>query len=318
MKIAIYVCVNKKFIPLLMLFLDSFKMNANIKVDYDFYCFVDNMNIVTPDLVKRYHWVRFEQTTTTQLSNYTEWHNLFFYGMSMKIFALEKLYDSYDRIIYFDVDIIINGDLNSLITYDLVGNSIAAVPDFQKHRRNSDMISDNHITHVIEYRKKIIDNTDQYFNSGMYIIDNPLSILNTPYDDFAKEFRPTLVDQDYLNYVYKNDVLILPDCWNYMCDNAYTSFMSYQERINDSIAMGNAMVQHFHGGSKPWKAPNTSWYFELLTQMNTNMFFVIYDGLLDHFLSKSEFKWLVDSIAVNRPLLQKTDELANKYSQYIK
>ena len=40
-----------------------------------------------------------------------------------------------------------------------------------------------------------------------------------------------------LNYVYKNDVLILPDCYNYICDNAYTGFMSYQDRINDSIAI---------------------------------------------------------------------------------
>ena len=300
-----------------MLFLDSFSKYSNIKTTYDFYCFVDRIGIVSDDLRGRYPWVIFKETPTTKLLNYTDWHNLFFYGMSMKVFALEQLYNLYDRIIYFDVDMIINSDLNSLIDYNLDGKSIAAVPDFQTHRRDETKINQNHISQVLQYREKLIGTTgSQYFNSGMYILDNAAKIIDTPYDVFAEKFRPSLVDQDYLNYVFKNDVLIIPDYYNYMCDNVYVSFLSYQDRISDSIAMGSACVQHFHGGSKPWKYSTTSWYFELLTQMNTTRFFEIYDGLVDYFLTKSEFKWLTDNIATNRELLQKTDALASGFDRY--
>lgn len=78
MKLAIYVCVNKRFIPLLLLFLESFNNNANISTDYDFYCFVDRMSIIPEILKTKYDWVKFRETKTTNLNNYTSWDNSFF------------------------------------------------------------------------------------------------------------------------------------------------------------------------------------------------------------------------------------------------
>jgi hypothetical protein len=45
-------------------------------------------------------------------------------------------------------------------------------------------------------------------------------------------------------------------------------------------------------------------------------FFVVYNGLLDYFLSKPDFKWLTNGIADNTPLLKKTDEIATSYEKY--
>lgn len=310
MKLAIYVCVNKRFIPLLLLFLESFNNNANISTDYDFYCFTDRMSIIPEILKTKYDWVKFRETKTTNLNNYTSWDNSFFYGMSLKVFALQELMQDYDRIIYLDVDIIINGDLNEFVNYDLSGYGIGAVPDFQTNRRDPANLSVEHIKYVLDYREQLIGYSDRYFNSGVYIIDNPEKLNSIGYDEFAQKFSPSLVDQDYLNYVYRDDVFILPEKYNFMCDNIHVRDMSYQDRMIDSYNMSLAPIQHFHGSSKPWKGKDSFSYFELLSQMNTIRFFETYDSIYDYLQSNINYNWFTASVDKNRELLLRTDKLA--------
>lgn len=165
--------------------------------------------------------------------------------MSLKVFALQELIQDYDRIIYLDVDIIINGDLNEFVNYDLSGYGIGAVPDFQTNRRDLANLSVEHIKYVLDYREQLIGYSDRYFNSGVYIIDNPEKLNSIGYDEFAQKFSPSLVDQDYLNYVYRDDVFILPEKYNFMCDNTHVRDMSYQDRMIDSYNMSLARYSTF-------------------------------------------------------------------------
>ena len=316
MKLAMYVCVNKRFIPLLVLFLESFKNNANIKTKYDFYCFVDRLSIVPEYLKNKYEWVKFRETKTTNIQNYTSWDSSFFYGMSIKVFALYELMNDYDRIIYLDVDIIINGDLNDFVHCDLGGRGIGAVPDFQTNRRDKRKINLSHVKTTLEYRDTLVGSNELYFNSGVYIIDDPTSLDEIRYDEFATRFKPSLVDQDYLNYVYRGDVCLIPEKYNFMCDNTHLRDMSYQDRMIDSYNMSIAPIQHFHGSSKPWKCKSSFGYFELVSQMNTVRFFETYDSVYDIISSNVNYDWIIKNVDRNRELLQRTDRLAINFGKY--
>ena len=125
-----------------------------------------------------------------------------------------------------------------------------------------------------------------------------------------------MVDQDYLNYVYRGDVCLIPEKYNFMCDNTHLRDMSYQDRMIDSYNMSIAPIQHFHGSSKPWKCKSSFGYFELVSQMNTVRFFETYDSVYDIISSNVNYDWIIKNVDRNRELLQRTDRLAINFGKY--
>ncbi len=314
MRLAIYVCANAHYVPLMLMFLDSFAERANIRRPFDFYCYTDDDAVISAFSVRNeFEWVKFRKGRVSSLPNYTDWSDSFFYGMGMKIFALSELLANYDRVVYFDLDMMVNRDLNELVDIDLHGKAMGAVTDFQFSRRGTTEVASPVVADVLAYRDQLMGDAINYINSGMFVIDSRLAPPLPDYDRFADENRPSLVDQDYLNYVFAGHICVLPDTFNYMVDQVFINELPMERRILDCVAMGDAHVQHFHGAAKPWISRDSSCYNEILTQANTARFLEVFDRFKTAFEKEPEYAWLTDGVAQNRALAARTDAIAKRF-----
>lgn len=303
-KTAVYICTNAKFTHLGLMFHESFKRYSNITDEVDFIWYQDEESLGTIEIDN----IDCRLGKTTQLDNYTEWDDDFFYGMSIKVFALQELYQVYDRVIYFDVDVIINSDLTGLLNIDLQGKSVGAVPDICFQRW--DRIAADHVGSVLKHRDKLIGDYLDYVNTGMFVVDCTKNKQFPDYDELATEWQYCLVDQDYMNLAFIGDILMLPETYNYMVDLAFIDLFKPRRIIEQNGMQSISAVQHFHGSAKPWVLQGSDRDLRVLSAMSTNRFLEIYDYFKPLFHRVPELSWWYEAIERNRPLLERSDYLA--------
>ena len=119
---------------------------------------------------------------------------------SLYKFYIAEILKDIDRVIFLDGDIIVQEDLSSLYNIDLEGKQIGAVKDV--------------------VGMTFVNNGDpnfSYFNSGILLMDLDEMRKNNCASK-AMEYRKNGInermDQDALNYVFKDNVKILPFKWN--------------------------------------------------------------------------------------------------------
>ena len=142
-----------------------------------------------------------------------------------------------DRLLYLDVDIVIDGPLDELISLDMRGAAVAATYDVSIEEsldRNSQQISARNRPAGA-----------RYFNSGMLLIDRKRWLERDVAGQTLAFIPPRhgrgYVDQDFLNFVFA-DWLPLSPRWNCMI-----SFLEagLQEAIRPHVV-------HVTGFVKPW------------------------------------------------------------------
>lgn len=151
-----------------------------------------------------------------------------------------------DKVLYLDCDIIVNNSLKELFEIDIDNYYVCAVRD---------LYVDIDIDHkfLLNFYKEQV-----YFNSGVILINNYLcirdNISNTFFSVF-KEKRSILryVDQDILNYVFKDKVKIIDKKWNFY------PFRDYNFKYTNPTKE-EAIIVHFVG-HKPWNANTDKTYF---------------------------------------------------------
>ncbi len=134
-----------------------------------------------------------------------------------------------DRLVYFDTDMICDGDISYLATVELTDKLLGAVPDFE---------------HQLDYARKTLNfQGDNYFNSGLLVVN----LQKWQDDNISQKAIDTLIatmpkqlDQDVLNLIAANQVLWLP--------LGYNSITNILDKPCD-----NAVVIHYTGARKPWK-----------------------------------------------------------------
>lgn len=163
----------------------------------------------------------------------------------IRLFLPALLKGEYDRILYFDADLTIHGDVGRIFTLDLGGHAFAAVRSgvlFEKgegQRREAE----RHFAELGMTRPY------RYFNSGVLLIDidrwierkiteNALEFLRTS----AEKCR--LVDEDALNATVDGDFCAISPIWN----------MPSQKRPGHLAALqGRPVIIHHMGFNKPWR-----------------------------------------------------------------
>lgn len=249
MSTAIYICSNEKMAPLGHIFMDSWRKHNTESVDV--FWFVD-----TEELAEQIRAIHADVTVSvcgvTSLPNTSIYDDSYFYGMTMKIFALESFIGQYDRVVYFDVDTIINGDPSPILHCDLGGKSVGAVKDIAFDRWPQEKPVPIWFMPEFERRGALCGDPKSYVNSGMMVFDMTKITALPSLDEKAQEGSFVLLDQDYINHVFDGDIATLDESWNYMSDHIYAASMTLQRRMQTSLEMGRAVVQHFHANAKPW------------------------------------------------------------------
>ncbi|MDF4191012.1 glycosyltransferase [Ligilactobacillus salivarius] len=179
-------------------------------------------------------------------------------------FILADLLLNRDRIIYFDIDTLVLGDLTELWKIDLEGNFIGVARDAISYE---DM----------DVNQKFVFEKEVYFNSGVLLIDLNLfrkyeignklvkfAIDTTKYCKYG--------DQDVLNYYFMGALKILDFMWN--CGK------SLIDRNENRIK-----VIHFYGPEKPWYNNGTYSFYVRENIINMEHIYKLYQY---RFLQKSK------------------------------
>lgn len=134
-----------------------------------------------------------------------------------------------ERLIYLDADIIVNMDIEQLWNIPLGAANIAAVPD--------DVIIRQLGGNLNPLIRKGFVKQDAYFNSGVLLMDmiffrnNPQIMENIvaflEENDECKRYP----DQDYLNYIFRNSCLLLPNKFNLLVSYARLMDLSNDKAI---------------------------------------------------------------------------------------
>ncbi|MFA5322578.1 MAG: glycosyltransferase family 8 protein [Smithella sp.] len=156
------------------------------------------------------------------------------------------------RAVYFDGDIVVDGDISPMWDIDLNGYCAGVVPNGPDN-----LVKDNE--------------SDRYFNSGV-ILFNLEAIRKT---DFTREVDEAYkksgngfcdLDQGLLNATWKNRVRFIPFCWN-----TQTAFLKIKNKFKYKLwrHLKKPVVIHYTNAYKPWsiKCRNPLWrkYYKYLS-----------------------------------------------------
>lgn len=158
----------------------------------------------------------------------------------------ELLPESVDRILYLDIDIIVNGSLKELYDADFSGKMLCVCKDITAENGMCQMQQE--LFSEIGKKEQFV-----YFNAGVMLIN--IAKMRQLYNQGlnlvkkAVEMKDKLFayDQDLLNYLFWDDVVILDEKkYDLFARNAYNDGLGYQW-VKD-----NTVIIHYVG-RKPWQ-----------------------------------------------------------------
>lgn len=169
-----------------------------------------------------------------------------------RLLAARLLPEDVHKIIYFDCDIAVVGDILPLWQMDLTGKAIAGARGYGVWEKDPSC------------ERLGIDFFVGYFNAGVLLInldywrangvtDALLEYIITNYKDKSKFL---LRDQDTLNVVLQNKKIYFPDRFNfrvYVFTEEYWESYSLNQRKNYLEECKLASVIHYISGGKPWE-----------------------------------------------------------------
>lgn len=150
-----------------------------------------------------------------------------------------------EKVLYMDVDIIVQSDLSDLYNIDLEDKIIAGFYDYGMNRTES---GQNYLSSVLKIK------TNSYIQSGFLVLDlvsmRKYDVVNT-FKLLAKN-KYVLQDQDIINIACCNKIKILPPNRNIVCQS-FEMLELYRDDfiIYDKKDMFNNSIIHYNG-IKPW------------------------------------------------------------------
>lgn len=176
-------------------------------------------------------------------------------------FLIQQVLPFYDKVLYLDSDIIINGDIAELYDTELGENLLAAVHDI-------DFLGNLNVKHGLRmgYAADVLhmQNPYDYFQAGVLVLNTRAMREHYTMDqwlEYASNPEYIYNDQDVLNAHCEGKVTFLDWSWNVMHDcagrvenvfslapnDAYDAYMASREQPK---------IIHYAGFVKPWTDPD--------------------------------------------------------------
>ena len=176
-------------------------------------------------------------------------------------FLIQKLLPFYDKVLYLDSDIVINGDIAKLYNTDLQGKLLGAIRDI-------DFLANLNVKHGkrMGYAKNVLKmkNPYDYFQAGVLVLNTKaMRERYTIRQWLTYASNPAFIynDQDVLNAHCEGEVLYLPWEWNGVHDcggRVGNLFVQAPNDIYDAYmrSRNNPQIIHYAGFQKPWTDPD--------------------------------------------------------------
>lgn len=211
------------------------------------------------------------------------------------------------RIIYLDVDLVVEGDLAELYHTNLGNNLIAGVSD-----NDQDGF-------------KEIYNLDLYINSGVILFDleairaNHINVIKEAISLIKEQrLKSDLIDQDLLNLIFSSKILALNSAWNAQTVGVSKGFLLG----HDDLKIPKKII-HFVTNHKPWsfkcKSQYQSLYYKYLLKTPwKNKYFKYYLIKAHKFIfdKRSTDATTKKIIFMGIPILTRKKDLSTKRSSY--
>ena len=170
--------------------------------------------------------------------------------MYYRLMLPDILPDDVERILYLDIDMIVNKDISDFYELDF-GDKLLAVSRDQEFLNLLEAEKDVYPKRY-EIFSKLMEEGMTYFCSGMILFN--ISAMRTKYTFlyYMDRFREiadwvVLPDQDLLNYVHRQDVIYVDETkYGLFSQTAHGFGVTY-----DEVKAATSIV-HFTGRAKPW------------------------------------------------------------------
>lgn len=238
--VPIFFAVDDNYAPFLGVALQSLTENASPDYQYNIHILTEGLSAQNVSRLSAYNSenvsVIFNDVAEGIKSMSERIHVRDYYTKATYYrFLIADMFPSYDRGLYLDCDIVVNGDVSELFNCDLGNNLVAAM--------NEEVMTNFDVYGT--YAEKVLG-VDRYvyFNAGVMVMNLKLirrvdiqARLIEVMDEYT--FTPAQ-DQDYLNVLCHGNVLLLPQHWN------KNSFPGCEDE-NDY-----AKIVHYKINWKPW------------------------------------------------------------------
>ena len=177
-------------------------------------------------------------------------------------FLIQQVLPFYNKVLYLDSDIVINGDIAQLYDTELGDNLLAACHDI-------DYLGNLNVKHGnkrMAYTKNVLHMKDPYayFQAGVLVLNTAaMRELHTIGQWLAYASDSSLIynDQDVLNIRCEGRVTYLDWNWNVVhdCANRVANVFSFAPNDTFDAYMASRKdpkIIHYAGFEKPWRKPN--------------------------------------------------------------
>lgn len=164
-----------------------------------------------------------------------------------RLYAIEYLPNTVERILYLDPDIIVLKNLKSLYEMDFQDNYYIGATNVK-----------GFLTRFNNWKNKAAKGS-KYLNTGVLLINieklrKEQNIQELNEYIIKNEKRLFLPDQDVLNALYGNKVIVIDNLKYNLSDRAIKRYnLTKRKKINHHWVDENAYIIHYYGKNKPWK-----------------------------------------------------------------
>lgn len=238
--------LNSKYVRYACVMLTSFFENHSANMEFHVYLLYSNLTEEDKrrleNIIKRYtgtvHFLFVDRSRFLEFSTTADWPLEAYYRLAL----MDILPEDVDRLLYLDVDTIVNKSLEELYFTDFEENLICACKGIWEapFGDNRDIIFEEQIR-----------NGFTYFCSGVLlynVTEMRKKYCLKDYIDLARqlEFKMVAPDQDVLNFMHWREVKQFPpERYNLFSWGAYTKGIRYEAVLKD------VSIVHF-SGPKPW------------------------------------------------------------------
>ena len=292
--IPVVFSADNSYVPMLTTTICSMLENASSAYRYDIVVMERDISFSNKESMQKFvarycnAQLRFINVTGFVQSYQLQTNNPHISNETYYRFLIQRILPEYDKVIYLDADVIVQGDISQLFKTALEDNLIAAAPDI-------DFIGNLDIKGVnrLSYAQNVLhlDNPYGYFQAGVLVLNTAEMRKFHSLDewlDLASCSTYLYDDQDILNSECQGRVVYLDNAWNVMvnCDNRFKKVFSFApaDTYDDFMrAYANPKIVHYAGYEKPWKpgpcdmrelywsyARMTPFYEELLSMIYAN------------------------------------------------
>ncbi|MBZ7978230.1 DUF4422 domain-containing protein [Campylobacter sp. RM12654] len=265
---AIPICfmLDENYLPQLSVVISSIKHNNLNNDKYDFLIFHDNIKNESINKFKQYYkdldirFFNFNSLINIKQYNF-ETHMHMTISTFFRLF-LHILLPKYKKILYLDVDIVVDCDISELYSIQVDSKPLAAVKDIEMQRMYR---ADWYVIDYMNNKLKFVE-VDKYFSAGVILFN--LESIRLDYNNMVEQAVSIqkkmqhlfMMDQDILNKIFYENVKYIDVAWNMqyhipIFDKNYKNNLSSEDLKLYENARNNPKIIHYCGCKKPWDEP---------------------------------------------------------------